>query len=397
MRIALLSDFHLGYDRFREDARRQAEEALELASQLADVLLIPGDIFDNRSPSPDVLAEAINIFRELSKRQWKARVVKFDGKGETHTEIPVIAIPGTHERRAQNVEDPVDLLGLAGLLVDVSQACAVVEKDGERVAIRGIGGISEERFKEVLKAEDPRPVDGAFNVFMFHQSVYELLPFSQDFIRADELPDGFDLYVNGHIHSRFEGRVHGKPFLISGSTVLTQLKEGEQEQKGFFVFDTSTMSYNYNRINCRRFVHRKIEIEAAEPARVEEEIRKVIEEASAKGDRPIIRIEVDGKLKKGFKNVDLNLSGLAKDYEDKAIVEISRKGVENAGIIAADSKRQAFDNVSVKDYGLGIFLERLRHNEYDMSANPTQLFELLSSEGSKEKIVKGAMDSLFNG
>ena len=53
MRIAILSDFHLGYDRFREDAFRQAQEALVRAASEADALIIPGDIFDNRTPKPD--------------------------------------------------------------------------------------------------------------------------------------------------------------------------------------------------------------------------------------------------------------------------------------------------------------------------------------------------------
>ncbi|MCL5413496.1 MAG: hypothetical protein M1569_03795 [Candidatus Marsarchaeota archaeon] len=63
MKIAILSDFHLGYERFREDAYRQAEEALTRAAGLADAMIIPGDIFDNRMPRPDVIAEAINLFR----------------------------------------------------------------------------------------------------------------------------------------------------------------------------------------------------------------------------------------------------------------------------------------------------------------------------------------------
>ena len=100
---------------------------------------------------------------------------------------------------------------------------------------------------------------------MFHQSVYEILPFSDDFIHYNELPKGFDLYVDGHIHSRVEADVHGKKFLIPGSTVLTQLKEGEQDDKGFILFDTQSYTYQFVKIKCRKFVFKNISFENATP------------------------------------------------------------------------------------------------------------------------------------
>ena len=329
MRIAMLSDFHLGYERFREDAYRQAEEALSLAAEKADVILIPGDIFDNREPSPDVLAEAITIFRNLSRREWNAKVVSFSGEGRNFTNVPIIAIPGTHERRAEGIEDPVDLLGLAGLLVDATNAQVVVEKKGERIAIRGLGGIADDRFREIMERERPQPMDGVFNVFFFHQSLYELLPFSKDFLHVDELPKGFDLYVNGHIHSRVESKAHGKPFLISGSTVLTQLKDAEQEQKGFYIFDTKTRGYSFNRINSRRFVLARMQIDGKNPSDIEGEIERLVKKEAASGDKPILRIEIEGTLKDGYKNLDLNSQEIVARYKDSAVVEIGKLGVES--------------------------------------------------------------------
>ena len=103
---------------------------------------LPGDLFDIRAPKPEVLAEAINLFRSVSKRKWGARVTSFEAEGKAYTDVPVIAIPGTHERRAQRMENPVNLLALAGMLIDVSDGFAVIEKGGEKVAVYGIGGVS---------------------------------------------------------------------------------------------------------------------------------------------------------------------------------------------------------------------------------------------------------------
>ncbi len=121
MKIAILSDFHIGYERFRADAYSQAEEALEKASSVADALLIPGDIFDYRHPKSDVIAEAIHLFRNLSKKKFAATAKTLDGK-PNYTSIPVIAIPGTHERRADSTLDPIDVLSRAALLLNDNKA-----------------------------------------------------------------------------------------------------------------------------------------------------------------------------------------------------------------------------------------------------------------------------------
>ena len=110
MKIAIVSDLHIGYERFRKDAYNQAKEALTMAAERADAIIIPGDIFDTRFPKPDVIAEAIGIFKELREKEFGARIVGFEGLGKIYTDKPILAIPGTHERRTSDTEDPVDLL-----------------------------------------------------------------------------------------------------------------------------------------------------------------------------------------------------------------------------------------------------------------------------------------------
>ena len=188
MKIAILSDFHIGYERFREDALRQAEEALDIACKEADMMVIAGDIFDYRHPRPEVTVEAMALFRKASSNGFSARVSGFEGRGTRYTDVPIIAIPGTHERRTDGEIDSVDLLNLAGYLVNANRARVVVEKDGEKVAVYGVGGTAEERFRDSLKELDPKPVGGAFNVFLFHQSVHEFLPFGDNTVRLEELP-----------------------------------------------------------------------------------------------------------------------------------------------------------------------------------------------------------------
>ncbi len=397
MKLAIISDTHIGCDRFGEDALLQAKEALEKASTVADAILLPGDIFDKRFPKPEVLADAIDLFRPLSDKQWPAKVTSFNSKSsKVYTKLPIIAISGTHERTAEGSDNPLSLLGLAGFLIDTSEATTMLEKDGERVAVFGLGGLSEDHVREKLKELKPEPVSGAFNIFMFHQSLYELLPFNEGFIRYSELPEGFDLYLCGHIHNRVETSVYGKKLLIPGSTVLTQFKDAEQESKGFILFDTSTYSYSFERINSRRFVVKELHFEGATPASVlkscEAEVGSLI---SGVNDKPIIKLNLKGTIGEGFSSADLGLREMASNYAGKALLSIDSSKLVSPEVDGSiDAIRDGkFGGLSVKELGMSILYEKLKEHKFDGS-DTQKLFEMLSDNSNREKLLKSMLEFL---
>jgi DNA repair exonuclease SbcCD nuclease subunit len=398
MKIAIVSDMHIGYERFVEDAYVQAKEALEKASEMADIIIMPGDVFDRRSPKPEIIAQAINIFRDLSKKDWKARVTDFKGRGtKTHTDVPVVGISGTHERTAFGKDNPLTLLGLAGLIVDSSEATTTIKKGNEIVSIFGLGGLSEERVKETLKELDPQPVKGSFNIFMFHQSVYEILPFSDDFIHYSDLPKGFDLYVDGHIHSRVEEKVHGKLFLIPGSTVLTQLKEGEQEEKGFILFDTEKYSYEFIKINCRQLVFKNLDFKDVKPNEVKTRCEEEIDEILSKSrSMPIIKLKLQGTIDSGFSSTDMPLHSVVVKYSSKAMIEIDNSKLINPQMQSEieNLRDNKIGNMPVKELGMNILGEKLKEQKFDGKINYAELFNILSDGSKKEKVLKDAIDFL---
>ncbi len=400
MKIAIVSDLHLGYERFEEDAYSQAKEALEEASKRADALLIPGDIFDKRYPKPEIISQAINIFRELSKKKWVAAISDYDGKGELHTKVPMVAIPGTHERIAEGKDNAVKLLSLAGLLADTSEATTTIQKGDEKVSVFGLGGLAEELVKERLAQMAPKPVNGSFNIFMFHQSIYEILPYSEHFIKYDELPEGFDLYVSGHMHSRREESAHGRKLLIPGSTVLTQMKGDEQSSKGFIVFDTKDCSYKFIEIKTRPYSTSSIKVDDAKPSdlieRCEAEISKAL---SRENTKPIIRIKITGTLAKGFDKADLQVHALAMKYADKAFLAIDISGISSPGTeLMIDELREGkIDDIPIKELGMLTMIKKLKDSGAEQSLNYSELFNLLSNQASKEKVLKSANELLFEG
>ena len=321
-----------------------------------------------------------------------------------YTDKPIIVIPGTHERRSDLAVDSVDLLSLAGLAVSVNRCKAVVEKKGssgvERVTVFGIGGVADERFKEIIVQTDFKPEEDSFNIFMFHQTLFELLPYSKEFLKIEELPKGFDLYVDGHIHARVERTCHGKPFLIPGSTVITQLKEAEQENKGFYIFDTETKKYQFHMIKSRPFRLVKVDIGGTAPALCKDLIDGKIREAIAQNtskEKCIIKVELVGKVKDGFKRSDIILTDAQNTYPE-AIVEISKGGIEDvtSGTEIKAVQDGMVGNLSIRDYGLGLFLDKIKTGGYGLKVGPSKLFDILSSDEKKDVAIKSALQELFS-
>lgn len=400
MKLAIVSDLHIGYERFYEDAYTQAKEALEAASAVADAILIPGDVFDKRNPKPEVIAQAINIFREISRKKWNAKVVEFkpsEGTRMIHTGVPIVAIPGTHERTAEGKENVLALLGLAGLLVDASEAYVTIENGKERICVFGLGGVSEERVLESIKRLNPKPIPNAFNIFMFHQSTYELLPFSDHFIHYSDLPKGFDLYVNGHIHNRIEAEVHGKKLLIPGSTVLTQLKDGEQEPKGFILFDTEDSSYKFIEINSRHFVSLHVKLKDATPKDARDAVENAVEGVlSKKHDNPIIKLYVEGTMAHGFSNSDVQMRTLLNKYSGKCILEIDSSALVSPDLQKSieEIRDSKIGEMPIKELGMNAFVSKLKELKFDESVDSAELFNILSTETNKEKAIKRANELL---
>ena len=211
------------------------------------------------------------------------------------------------------------------------------------------------------------------------------------------LPKGFDLYVDGHIHSRVEADVHGKKFLIPGSTVLTQLKEGEQEAKGFIVFDTKSYTHEFIKINSRPLVFKSIEFDSASPKMVkdlcEKEIDQVIEKAA---QMPIIKLRLQGTIDKGFSNVDMPLHSLLVKYSPKAIIEIDSSRLLNPETQSdiENLRDNKIGNMPVKELGMNILGSKLKEQKFDEKINYSELFNILSSDSKKEKALKEASEFL---
>ncbi len=384
MKIAVMSDLHLGYN---EDALVQAAGALEKARGLTDFAIAAGDLFDSRVPRQEVVHDAMKLFKDHQRRtrtdSLKMMVVE-DGAEKPFESTPLIAIYGTHERRTRGLVNAVQVLDSAGLVANVHAKTIIVEKAGERVAVQGMGGVPEEQAGEHLRLLDPKPVPGAFNVFVFHQSLKEIISVSEG-MSASDLPDGFDLYVDGHIHWAQELRFREKRILLPGSTVVTQMKRSETEPKGFYVFDTATGDASFVKIDSRPFFFSEIVFENASPSKIEEEARKKLAEMviRARGRTPLVKLKLRGTLEKGIQAQNIDLSNVEKEFGERMVLSIDKEfASEELREKIELLRRLREEKKGVREMGLAVLEKKL--SEAGVKMPSEELFELLSEARGNE-------------
>ncbi|RLJ02445.1 MAG: hypothetical protein DRP11_02995 [Candidatus Aenigmatarchaeota archaeon] len=393
MRIACISDLHFGFGTGTErenECWEGAEEAFEKA-MTADLVLIAGDIFDTRIPRPEHWGRAMELLSKFKTKSNDVKVLEVRGRGpvpdETLRGIPVLAIHGTHERRSEHITNPVESLERGGFLIHLHTATVVLEIRGERVAVHGMSGVPERYAKDVLLKWNPKPVENAFNIFMLHQSIdpYIYSPLEPPSLKLEDMPEGFDLYVAGHIHWHDLTEVKGKPFMIPGSTVITQMNKIESKQrKGFYMVDTGGGIDFIELERTRPFIYREIDITGKKPSEITEMIERELGGIQEER-KPLVHLKLQGTLPKGVGRSDLDMSGIRKGFSDRMILKITmgireEKLEEKLQLLRSIREQKA----SIEEIGFAILRKNME--ELGSKFEYEKFFEMLV-EGETDRVV----------
>jgi DNA repair exonuclease SbcCD nuclease subunit len=384
MKIAILSDFHFGFGagtEREEDPYEAVREAIGKAMK-SDLIILGGDIFDNRNPNTETLTRAMELLLNPLLVTSGTKLIKGIGKNTEKISkialmgIPVVAIHGTHERRTKGLLNPVEALEKAGFLIYLHCNSAVFEKNGEKVAVSGMSGVPEQYAESVLKNWNPKPIAGCFNIFILHQSITEFL-YAEHTLDLKNLPEGFDLYVDGHIHEPQKSEYSGKPLLMAGSLIPTQLKEESTKPKGFWTIETRTQEISWTPLDNQRKVYYKT-FENPDFERTEKELKKILEEKHEK--KPIVRMNLKGK----FNNSLIN--EIETRFGDKFLLSFKKEIPKEE----LPTKTLEQHKLSVEEMGRKFLLKNLEKSglEPEIFEN---LFELLV-EGKTEEGMKILME-----
>jgi len=401
IKLAVISDIHLGFGEGTErapDSYDNAKQAFDiLIKEEPDIILVLGDIFHEKIPKPEVLGKAIDLFsyvkRELKiKKAVVTKSIKNDKVStERHEILPVVTIWGTHERRAGDAVNPVQILEKAGLVSTLHAESVLVEVGSDRVGLHGLSGVPDNYARSILSSWNPQLFTDVPNIFMIHQSFKELIRGNDEsFLTLGDLPAGFNLYLLGHIHWNTELKhpSFGTPVLVPGSTVKTQLTKYEsQKQKGVYIIKLAREKgdVKFLPIKTRPFFYNEISVDKKKPAEVLAEmsnlISKYLKEIYSK--KPIIRIKLIGKLSEGSTPADLVFNLLYKEFGDRAILSLDKSDVVSSEL----EKNSSFLNEikenksSIDQIGIRILCKTMKENDIK---KVEELLDFLA-EGNLEK------------
>lgn len=380
MRIAVISDSHLGYgsgERER-DAMDNFREALEKALD-HDIIIMPGDIFDTKVPTPEVLSEAMELFNMPKAMEGASFVEGFSKDMEnvphlTKTGLPVVSIHGTHERRTKGLVNPLQALEKAGFMVHLHCNGVVLEKGGDKVCIQGLSGVPDQYAETVLKEWGPSPREGCFNIFMLHQSIAGHVN-SPNVLEPASLPNGFDLYICGHMHEDKVAEVRGRPFLIPGSLIQTQLTKESPIRRGFYsIIIEGGMLKGMKKVELegqRPVYYRELE---ADREAVEKEVAGILSQPHPK--KPVIRLKMKGDMESG------TMRELEARFSDKAILSFRKESSAADAPAAVGLEEQ---KLSVQELGRKLLQENLVRSGLDPRTYES-VFEALLDNRAQEAL-----------
>ncbi|MCK4883462.1 MAG: hypothetical protein KAS30_01195, partial [Candidatus Diapherotrites archaeon] len=376
------------------------------------------------------------IFREAHEFHIKIH------KGKTNpfvnnkqlNSLPIIAIHGTHEMRHKEFTNPIQSMESAGLLTHLHMEPLVLSKQNinpnldvpseiDSVGIFGFGGVPDKYAKPALNSGKVIIPQGNFNIFVFHQTLRELIPTAQDMdiLSTSNLPAGFDLYVNGHIHWRQNITLpSGKLVLIPGSTVLTQMKNNESvihiktnsktkkiveknnesnARKVFFMLDTVKGKQDINlgltaiELKSQRdlyYIDLNFDSASIESIadKCNEWIKKALEFTPINpSKKPLIRLRVRGSTENGESSSDFDLNYLIEKFSDQAIFSASKELSAKSFKEKLEVLRNAHkEKLSVNELGLKVLEDCLEKRKYSQDPKPRELLELLV-EGEINQIL----------
>jgi len=368
MKLAFVTDMHFGYRRFEQDAYRQGREAILSAAREADLIILGGDNFDTPLPRMETLADVTGILREAQGI--------FHSRGIAGT--PIYAIHGNHDRRAKGFVHPTELLAHAGILATFHNRTLLHEHKGEKIAISGMGSVPEDLARTALSQIACKPAQGAFNVFVVHQSFQEFdVSGNGNLITFDDLPEGFDLYLCGHVHQPcLTGKV-----LNPGSTVVTQMRKDEIGQRGWLLYDTAARKVEFRPIPSRQLFHSVLAFDGAKPdeirKKVEAEASRLLSSAPAGAPEPLVKIVVKGTLAEGFGTADLPMPHMG----ENVFIDNSMNS-ENLKERIAQIKLSREKKLSARQQGMEILRKKLEGTGFSLG-EPEEVFEKLLERNGK--------------
>lgn len=285
MKIVHCSDLHLG-KRFSGNKDYVKKRYMDFFNAFAafidkvekikpDVCLIAGDIFDKKEINPDILSKTEYLFKRLRDN------VKKD----------IIAIEGNHDNSKILEESWLEYLQEQNILKvfyynkDFEEKNYLKIDDINFYPVGYPGFMIDEALTKLSEKLNPQEK----NIVIVHTGISggtNTLPGLVSTSILDLFKDKVMYIAGGHIHS-FTTYPKEKPyFFVSGSLEFSNVQNEKSDKKGFILFDTDTLNYEFIELEHRKRI--KKDFSYTNFSNLEDEFENFVKELNLTGEEILV-------------------------------------------------------------------------------------------------------------
>ena len=387
MKIVHCSDLHLGKrlsgtkdyvtKRYMDFFNAFATFVDKVEKIKPDVCLIAGDIFDKKEINPDILSKTEYLFKRLKDN------VKKD----------IIAIEGNHDNSRILEESWLEYLQEQNILKDFYYNKDFEEKNYLKIddinfyPVGYPGFMIDEALTKLSEKLNPQEK----NIVIVHTGISggtNTLPGLVSTSILDLFKDKAMYIAGGHIHS-FTTYPKEKPyFFVSGSLEFSNVQNEKSDKKGFILFDTDTLNYEFIELEHRKRI--KKDFSYTNFSNLENEFENFVKELNLTGEEILVIsvslnnndyintesleniAEKNGALKTHIliKNI-LNIGASEENNSDLSIDELEKNLINTWNISEIEKFSKSFSRLKElfsnddRDNFLELFDKTLEVNEDD--------------------------------
>ena len=285
MKIVHCSDLHLGKKlsgtkdyvtkRYMDFFNAFATFVDKLEEIKPDVCLIAGDIFDKKEINPDILSKTEYLFKRLRDN------VKKD----------IIAIEGNHDNSRILEESWLEYLQEQNILKvfyynkDFEEKNYLKIDDINFYPVGYPGFMIDEALTKLSEKLNPQEK----NIVIVHTGISGGTNTLPGLVSTSilDLFKGKTIYIaGGHIHS-FTTYPKEKPyFFVSGSLEFSNVQNEKSDKKGFILFDTNTLNYEFIELEHRKRI--KKDFSYSNFSNLENEFENFVKELNLTGEEILV-------------------------------------------------------------------------------------------------------------
>jgi len=391
------ADLHLGYSQYglearREDFDRAFQELVDKTIELKpDFMIIAGDLFNHARPSNVTLENAIKNFSRLREAR-----------------IPVLTVDGSHDSAPNIVTGTImNPLDSAGLIYHLPRHEGASWQKPNCCYVYGIPNFrtrhkTEELLPKFIEQNQPAPDPNLFNIFVFHMAL-DLPNVKPPYIEAEAppelIPEGFNYYAAGHVHTPYKDKFKTGLLIYSGCTETINYDEAKIK-KGFYhvkIDEKGTVSPEFIRLESpRKFILLEQDFTGVLSSKITESAVQLVKGADEEG--AIIIPVLKGVLPAEATRAEVDVAQIRSAAEKALLVHpiVLLRETEVSEEIVRSIFESEFKDLKTKtfEYFLQIFSERYSRDEAEKIAHVAiSLIEPVTRK--QEEKVKQTIEELL--